>query len=150
MVRQYQWVADPVALRAYDLPLAAVRDAIMAANQEAGGSVLEMAEAEYMVRASGYIRGVEDLRDVPLKASLGGVPVLLQDVARIRIGPELRRGVSELDGEGEAVGPVIVMRSGANARPTIAAAEAKLNELAPILPEGVAIVQYSGKHRGGQ
>src|SRR3546814_3740150 len=74
MVRQYQVVADPVALRAYDLPLAAVRDAIMAANQEAGGSVLEMAEAEYMVRASGYIRGVEDLRDVPLQASLGGVP----------------------------------------------------------------------------
>src|SRR3546814_9973453 len=136
MVRQYQWVADPVALRAYDLPLAAGRDAIMAANQEAGGSVLEMAEAEYMVRASGYIRGVEDLRDVPLKASLGGVPVLLKDVARIRIGPELRRGVSELDGEGEAVGAVIVMRSGANARATIAAAETKLDELRRNPPAG--------------
>jgi Cu(I)/Ag(I) efflux system membrane protein CusA/SilA len=141
MVKQYQVVADPVALRAYNLPLSAVRGAIERANQEAGGSVLEMAEAEYMVRAGGYVRGVEDLRDVPLKATAaGGIPVLLKDVAEIRVGPELRRAVSELDGEGEAVGAVIVMRWGGNARATIKAVEAKLGELKRSLPEGVEIV----------
>jgi Cu(I)/Ag(I) efflux system membrane protein CusA/SilA len=140
MVKQYQVVADPVALRAYNLPLSAVREAIERANQESGGSVLEMAEAEYMVRASGYVRGVEDLRNVPLKATAGGIPVLLKDVAEIRLGPELRRAVSELDGEGEVVGGVIVMRWGGNARATIKAVEAKLGELKRSLPEGVEIV----------
>jgi Cu(I)/Ag(I) efflux system membrane protein CusA/SilA len=140
MVRQYQVVADPVALRAYGLPLAAVRDAIQRANQESGGSVLEMAEAEYMVRAGGYIRGADDLRSIPLKATPAGIPVLLKDVAEIRLGPELRRGVSELDGEGEAVGAVIIMRWGGNARATIKAVDAKLAELRKSLPEGVEIV----------
>ncbi|MSP49017.1 MAG: efflux RND transporter permease subunit [Alphaproteobacteria bacterium] len=140
MVRQYQVVADPVALRAHGLPLAAVRDAIQRANQESGGSVLEMAEAEYMVRAGGYIRGTEDLSSIPLKVTPAGIPVLLKDVAEIRLGPELRRGVSELDGEGEAVGAVIVMRWGGNARATIRAVDAKLTELRKSLPEGVEIV----------
>jgi Cu(I)/Ag(I) efflux system membrane protein CusA/SilA len=140
MVKEYQVVADPVALRAYNLPLSAVREAIERANQESGGSVLEMAGAEYMVRASGYIRGVEDLRNVPLKATAGGIPVLLKDVAAIRVGPELRRAVSELDGEGEAVGAVVVMRWGGNARATIKAVEAKLAELKRSLPEGVKVV----------
>ncbi|MBL8687574.1 MAG: efflux RND transporter permease subunit [Rhodospirillaceae bacterium] len=140
MVRQYQVVADPIALRAYGLTLETVRAAIQRANQESGGSVLEMAEAEYMVRASGYIRGADDLRTVPLKLGQAGIPVLLKDVAEIRLGPELRRGVSELDGEGEAVGAVIVMRSGANARATIRAVESKLGELRKSLPEGVEVV----------
>ena len=147
MVRQYQVVADPVALRAFGLPLAAVRDAIASANQESGGSVLEMAEAEYMVRASGYITGLDDLRTIPLKTTSGGVPVLLKDIAEIRMGPELRRGVSELNGEGEAVGAVIVMRSGGNARATIHAVESKLADLRRSLPPGVEIVTtYDRSH----
>ena len=140
MVRQYQVVVDPNALRAYGLPLAQVREAIQRANQEAGGSVLEMAEAEYMVRARGTIKSVEDLRLVPLKAGLGGIPVLLKDVADIRMGPELRRSVGELDGEGEAVGGVVILRWGGNAQATIKAVEAKLAQLRRGLPEGVEIV----------
>ncbi|MGE3279979.1 MAG: efflux RND transporter permease subunit [Alphaproteobacteria bacterium] len=140
MVRQYQVVVDPNALRAYGLPLSVVREAIERANQEAGGSVLEMAEAEYMVRARGYIKGVDDLRTIPLKANPGGIPVLLKDVAEIRLGPELRRAVSELDGQGEAVGGVIIMRWGGNALATIRAVEEKLAELRRSLPEGVEIV----------
>ena len=140
MVRQYQVVVDPIALRAYGLPLAQVREAIERANQESGGSVLEMAEAEYMVRASGYIKGIDDLRSVPVKANPGGVPVLLQDIAQIQLGPELRRGVSELNGEGEAVGGVIIMRWGENALTTIDAIKTKLERLRQSLPEGVEIV----------
>jgi Cu(I)/Ag(I) efflux system membrane protein CusA/SilA len=140
MVRQYQVVVDPNALRAYGLPLAQVREAIERANQESGGSVLEMAEAEYMVRASGYVKGVDDLRNVPLKANPAGVPVLLKDVADIRLGPELRRSVGELDGQGEAVGGVVVMRWGENALTTIDAIKAKVERLRASLPEGVEIV----------
>jgi Cu(I)/Ag(I) efflux system membrane protein CusA/SilA len=140
MVKQYQVVADPIALRAYGLTLSAVSSAIERANEESGGSVLEMAEAEYMVRAGGYIRGIDDLLNVPLKATPAGVPVLLKDIAEVRLGPELRRAVSELDGEGEAVGAVVVMRSGENARATIRAVESKLTELRRSLSEGVEIV----------
>ncbi|WP_119681914.1 efflux RND transporter permease subunit [Indioceanicola profundi] len=140
MVRQYQVVVDPDALRAYDLPLAAVQEAIQAANQSSGGSVLEMAEAEYMVRASGYVQSVEDLEAVPLKANPGGVPVLLRDVAEIRTGPELRRGVSELNGEGEVTGAVVILRQGENALAAIKAVEARIEELRPSLPNGVEIV----------
>ncbi len=140
MVRQYQVVVDPNALRAYGLTLQTVREAIQRGNQETGGSVIELAEAEYMVRASGYIQGVDDLKAIPLKAGPAGVPVLLRDVAEIRIGPELRRGVSELDGEGEAVGGVIVMRWGENALATIDAVTAKFAELQRGLPDGVEIV----------
>jgi len=140
MVRQYQVVVDPNALRAYDLTIQQVGEAIRQGNQEAGGSVIELAEAEYMVRASGYITGIEDLAAIPLKAGPDGVAVLVKDVADIRIGPELRRGVSELDGEGEAVGGVIIMRWGENALATIDAVEAKLADVRQGLPEGVEIV----------
>jgi Cu(I)/Ag(I) efflux system membrane protein CusA/SilA len=140
MVKQYQIVVDPQRLRAFGLPLSAVKAAVQKANQETGGSVIEMAEAEYMVRAGGYIDEIADLEAVPLKASAGGTPVLLSDVATIRLGPELRRGVGELDGEGEAVGGVIIMRWGENALTTIQAVKAKLEELKASLPKGVEIV----------
>ncbi|MGZ9089274.1 MAG: efflux RND transporter permease subunit, partial [Rhodoplanes sp.] len=116
MVRQYQVIADPDLLRGYGLTLVELRDAIMRANAEAGGSVIEMAEAEYMVRAGGYIASLDDLRAVPLRATARGTPLRLGDVAEVRYGPALRRGVGEFNGEGEAVGGVIVMRWGENAR----------------------------------
>ncbi|CDH45512.1 efflux RND transporter permease subunit [Candidatus Contendibacter odensensis] len=141
MVKQYQVVIDPNRLRAYGLPLSQVRIAIQNANQEVGGSVIEMAEAEYMVRSRGYLQGVEDLRQVPLGVSSTGTPILLGDVAEVRIGPQLRLGAAELDGEGEAVGGIIVMRSGENALTTIEGVKAKLEQLRRGLPEGVEIVE---------
>ena len=140
MVRQYQVVADPDRLRAYGIPLSQVRMAIERGNQETGGRVIEMAEAEYMVRASGYIRGIEDLESIPVSVTETGTPVLLSDIAEIRTGPELRRGIGELNGEGEAVGGVIVMRYGENAMATIERVEERLHELEASLPEGVEIV----------
>lgn len=140
MVKQYQIVVDPLRLRAFGLPLSAVKAAVQRANQETGGSVIEMAEAEYMVRAGGYVKSVADLEAIPLRASPGGTPVLLSDVATIRLGPEMRRGISELDGVGEAVGGVIVMRWGENALSTIAAVKAKLADLQASLPKGVEVV----------
>jgi len=140
MVRQYQIVLDPDRLRAYGLPHAKVIAAIQKANQETGGSVLELAEAEYMVRASGYLRTLDDFRSIPLMTEKGGVPVTLNDVARIQVGPEMRRGIAELNGEGEVAGGVIVMRAGKNALETIDAVKAKLGELAKALPPGVEIV----------
>src|SRR5205085_10750242 len=140
MVKQYQVVLDPDRLRAYNVPHKRVIEAIRGANQETGGSVLEMGEAEYMVRSSGYLKGLDDFRSIPLATSEGGVPVTLGDVARIQVGPEMRRGVAELDGEGEVAGGIIVMRSGKNALETIAAVKAKIEELKPGLPAGVEIV----------
>lgn len=140
MVRQYQVVLDPDKLAAYNIPHTKVVDAIQKANQEAGGSVLELGEAEYMVRASGYLQSLDDFRHVPLMTTDAGVSVRLGDVARIQIGPEMRRGIGELDGEGEAAGGVIVMRSGKNALETIAAVKAKLKTLQASLPKGVEIV----------
>ena len=140
MVRQYQVVLDPDRLAAYKIPHTRVVDAIQKANQEAGGSVLELGEAEYMVRASGYLQSLEDFRKIPLLTTDAGVSVRLGDVARIQIGPEMRRGIGELDGEGEAAGGIIVMRSGKNALETIAAVKAKLKTLQASLPEGVEIV----------
>jgi Cu(I)/Ag(I) efflux system membrane protein CusA/SilA len=140
MVRQYQVVADPDRLRALGIPLSHVRMAIQRGNQESGGRVIEMAEAEYMVRASGYIQGVEDLEAIPLSVTDTGTPILLSDVADIRVGPELRRGIGELNGEGEAVGGVVVMRYGENARATIQRVENRLEELRASLPDGVEIV----------
>lgn len=141
MVRQYQVVIDPDRLRAWSLPLSHVRDAIRAANQETGGSIVEMAEAEYMVRARGYVQTLDDLRRVPLKVSASGTPVLLGDIAEVRLGPQMRRGIAELDGEGEVVGGIVVMRSGENALSTIAAVKARLEELKRGLPEGVEVVE---------
>ncbi|HID81532.1 MAG TPA: efflux RND transporter permease subunit [Chromatiales bacterium] len=141
MVKQYQVVLDPDKLRAYNLPLAKIRMAIQRGNKEVGGSVIELAEAEYMVRATGYIDSLEDLRNIPLGVNERGTPILLEDVAQIRLGPQLRRGIAELDGEGEVVGGVIVMRFGENAMTTINGVKAKLEELSRSLPEGVEIVE---------
>lgn len=140
MVKQYQVIVDPDRLRTFKIPLNLVKRAIERGNQETGGRVLEMAEAEYMVRASGYITSMEDLELIPLKVSKGGTPLLLKDVAEIRVGPQLRRGIGELNGEGEAVGGVIIMRSGENAMATIERVKAKLELLKAGLPEGVEIV----------
>ena len=140
MVRQYQVVLDPDKLATYGIPHTQVVEAIQKANQEAGGSVLELGEAEYMVRASGYLQSLDDFRQVPLMTTDAGVSVRLGDVARIQMGPEMRRGIGELDGEGEAAGGVIVMRSGKNALETIAAVKAKLKTLQASLPKGVEIV----------
>ncbi len=140
MVRQYQVVLDPDRLAAYGLSHNRVIDALKRANQEAGGAVLELGEAEYVVRASGYLRSLDDFRAVPLMTTDAGVSVRLADVARIQVGPEMRRGIGELDGQGEVTGGVIVMRSGQNALATIAAVKAKLEALKPGLPPGVEIV----------
>ncbi|GAB2740154.1 CusA/CzcA family heavy metal efflux RND transporter [Melaminivora jejuensis] len=139
MVKQYQVVLDPVKLASYGLSQEQVRAALVAANQETGGSVLELSGAEYMVRASGYLKTLDDFRAVPLVAR-GGVPVRLGDVATLQIGPEMRRGIAELDGEGEVAGGVVILRSGKNAQETIAAVKAKLGELQASLPQGVEIV----------
>lgn len=140
MVRQYQVQVDPDKLRNYRIPLSKVVSAIQAANQETGGAVVETAEAEYMVRAHGYLESLDDFRNIPLSVSDRGTPILLSDVARVQIGPELRRGVAELNGEGEVAGGVIVMRAGQNALEAIDAVKAKLATLKKSLPEGVEIV----------
>ncbi|HEY0822549.1 MAG TPA: efflux RND transporter permease subunit [Ramlibacter sp.] len=140
MVKQYQIVADPEKLAAYGIPLTRVMEAVQRANQETGGSVLEMGEAEYMVRASGYLQTLDDFRAIPLTTTDRGVSVRLGDVARVQVGPEMRRGIGELDGEGEAVGGVIVMRSGKNALETIRAVKLKMADLQKTLPQGVEIV----------
>jgi len=140
MVKQYQVIVDPVRLRAFRLTLEQVRTAIENANRETGGSVIEMAEAEYMVRVRGYIQGEKDLRAVPLGVTSSGAPIRLEHVADIRLGPEMRRGIAELDGEGEVAGGIIVMRHGENALATIDAVKARLESLKKTLPAGVEIV----------
>ena len=141
MVKQYQVVLDPDRLRAYGIPLQKVSMAIKMANQEVGGSVIEMAEAEYMIRATGYITNIDDLKRIPLGVNKHGTPILLKDVADIRLGPQMRRGIAELDGEGEVVGGIVVMRFGENALKTIERVKLKLEELKNGLPEGVEIVE---------
>jgi Cu(I)/Ag(I) efflux system membrane protein CusA/SilA len=140
MVKQYQVVLDPTKLAAYRISQAKVIAAIQRANQESGGSVVEMAETEYMVRASGYLTNLEDFRNIPLSASPSGIAAKLGDVASIELGPQMRRGIAELNGEGETVGGVVILRSGKNARETIAAVKAKLADLKKGLPPGVEIV----------
>ncbi len=139
MVRQYQVVLDPDRMRGVGVTQAMVVDALQRANQAAGGSVVELAEAEYMVRSRGYLKSLDDFRSIPLSVA-SATPVLLRDVATIQIGPEMRRGIAELDGEGEVAGGVVVMRSGKNARTTIGAVKAKLEALKSGLPPGVEIV----------
>ena len=140
MVKQFQIVLDPDKLATYRVSQMMVSQAVARANQEAGGSVLELGEAEYAVRASGYLKTLDDFRAIPLMTTNAGVSVRLGDVAHVRLGPEMRRGIGELDGEGEAAGGVIVMRSGQNALATIAAVKGKLGELQRSLPDGVQIV----------
>ena len=141
MVKQYQVVLDPNSLRAYGLSLSKVKAAIMRGNQETGGSVIEMSEAEYMVRATGYVDALDDLQHIPLGVNEQGTPILLKDIAQIRVGPQMRRGVAELNGEGEVVGGIIVMRFGENALTTINGVKKKLEELSRSLPDGVEIVE---------
>ncbi len=140
MVKQYQVVVDPNRLRSYGIPLASVKQAIQRGNQEVGGSVIEMAEAEYMVRATGYVKGIEQLRQIPLGINAHGTPILLEDIADVRLGPQMRRGLAELDGEGEVVGGVVILRWGENAMATIEKVKAKLDTLRRSLPDGVDIV----------
>jgi Cu(I)/Ag(I) efflux system membrane protein CusA/SilA len=140
MVRQYQIVLDPDRLAAYRITQRDVSEAVSRANQEAGGSVLELGEAEYAVRANGYLRSLDDFRAIPLRGTAAGVSVTLGDVAQVQIGPEARRGVGELNGEGEAPGGIVVMRSGENALATIAAVKARLADLQRSLPAGVELV----------
>jgi Cu(I)/Ag(I) efflux system membrane protein CusA/SilA len=140
MVRQYQVVLDPDRMRALNVTQGTVVDALQKANQSSGGSVVELAEAEYMVRSGGFLKTLDDFRTIPLAVS-GATPVLLRDVATVQVGPEIRRGIAELDGQGEVTGGVIVMRSGKNARSTIAAVKAKLGALKASLPPGVEIVE---------
>jgi Cu(I)/Ag(I) efflux system membrane protein CusA/SilA len=140
MKKQYQVVVDPEKLRAYGLSLTRVRDAIRRGNQETGGRVIEMAEAEYMIRTSGYVENQQDLRDIPVGHTQKGTPILIKDIARVQLGPDLRRGIGELNGKGEAVGGVIIMRYGENALATIERVKARLETLKAGLPEGVEIV----------
>ncbi len=140
MVRQYQIEVDPNLLRAYNIPLSHIGMAVKKANQETGASVIEMAEAEYMVRVSGYLQSIEDIENIPLGTNQKGTPLLLKDVASIKLGPQMRRGIAELDGEGEVVGGIVVMRFGENAQAVIEKVKTKLDTLKQGLPEGVEIV----------
>ncbi|HJW82605.1 MAG TPA: CusA/CzcA family heavy metal efflux RND transporter, partial [Acidiferrobacterales bacterium] len=140
MVKQYQIVVDPAKLRAYRVTLTDVRMAVEKGNQESGGAVIELAEAEYMIRVRGYVHGLKDLRAIPLGLTSSGAPIRLDQIAEIRLGPEMRRGITELNGEGEVAGGIIVMRHGENALATIKAVKQKLEILKQSLPEGVEIV----------
>ncbi|WP_281561031.1 efflux RND transporter permease subunit [Thalassomonas sp. RHCl1] len=140
MVKQYQVKVNPDKLRAFGIPLSHIQAAIKQGNQEIGASVVEMAEAEYMVRASGYLKNEQDLGNIPLGVNQNGTPLLLKDVAEIVIGPQMRRGIAELNGEGETVGGIIVMRFGENAQQVIDGVKEKLEQLKQGLPEGVEVV----------
>lgn len=140
MVKQYQVVLDPVRMASQQITQQQIRQAVEEANQETGGSVLELAETEFMVRVSGYLSSLKDFRTIPLGLGATGAPITLGDVAHIQLGPEMRRGIAELDGEGEVVGGVVIMRSGKNARETITAVQAKLEELKKSLPDGVEVI----------
>ena len=138
-VRQYQITVDPNRLRAYDLSISAIRSAIQASNSDVGGGLIEVAEREFMIRGLGYIRSVDDIRRIGLGVSADGTPILLEDVARVSVGPEGRRGLAEWNGEGETVGGIVVVRSGADTRQVIRDVKEKLAEITPGLPEGVEI-----------
>lgn len=140
VVKQYQVQVDPRKLAQYGVTLAEVKQALSAANQEAGGSSVEIAEAEYMVRARGYLANLEDFNHIVIAAGVNNVPILLRDVARVQIGPEMRRGIAELNGEGEVAGGVVILRSGKNAREVISAVKEKLTTLKSSLPPGVEVV----------
>lgn len=140
MVKQYQVVLDPYRMASLGVTHAEIVKAIRASNQEAGGSIVEMGEAEYMVRSSGYLATLADFRSIPLRVAGAAIPVTLGDVATIQIGPELRRGIAELNGQGEVAGGVVILRQGADARSAITAVEAKLKQLKASLPKGVEVI----------
>lgn len=139
-VKQYQVEVDPNALLRYNIPLNKIRMAIKMSNKDVGGRLVEMAETEYMVRGLGYVQSIDDLNSIPVGVDANGTPIRLQDVAHVQIGPELRRGLVDLNGEGEVAGGVVIMRFGENALATIQAVRAKLEELKAGLPDGVEIV----------
>ena len=138
-VKQYQVEVDPNKLLAYNIPLNKIKLAIQRSNNDVGGSVIEMAETEFMVRGLGYIKGIEDIENIPLGVSENGTPILISNVANVHIGPEMRRGLAELNGEGEVVGGIIIMRYGENALATINRVKQKLKDLQSGLPDGVTI-----------
>ena len=140
MVKQYQVKVNPEKLRAFGIPLSHIQNSIKRGNKEIGASVIEMAEAEYIVRSTGYIQSREDLLSIPLGLDVNGTPVLMRDVASVELGPQARRGVVELNGNGETIGGIVVMRFGENAQETINGVKAKLEELQSSLPEGVEVV----------
>ncbi len=138
-VRQYQVTVDPNRLRAFNVPISAIRTAIQESNSDVGGGLIEVAEKEFMIRGLGYIRSVDDIRRIGLGTGHDGTPILLQDVARVSLGPESRRGLAEWNGEGETVGGIVVVRPGADTRRVIADVKRRLDEIRPGLPEGVEI-----------
>ena len=138
-VRQYQITVDPNRLRAYGLPISAIRAAIQESNSDVGGGLIEVAEREFMIRGLGYIRSVDDIRRIGLGVGPDGTPILVEDVARVTLGPESRRGLAEWNGEGETVGGIVVVRPGADTRRVIRDVRARLDEIGPGLPEGVEI-----------
>lgn len=140
VVKEYQIVVEPQKLAQYGIDVSTVKQALSTSNQEVGGSSLELSEAEYMVRATGYLQSIDDFNQIVLKTDENGVPIYLQDVAKVQIGPEMRRGVAELDGEGEVAGGIIILRSGENAREVISAVKEKLALLKNSLPEGVEVI----------
>lgn len=139
-VKEYQIIPDPVKLDQYGVTVGDIKTALSASNQEAGGGSIEMGESEFMVRAQGYLKTLDDFRSIVLKTNASGTPTVLGDVAQVRLGPEMRRGIAELDGEGEVAGGIILLRTGGNAREVIAAVKTRLEELKSALPEGVEIV----------
>ena len=139
-VKEYQIIPDPVKLEQYGVTVGDIKTALSASNQEAGGGSIEMGESEFMVRAQGYLKALDDFRSIVLKTNASGTPTVLGDVAQVRLGPEMRRGIAELDGEGEVAGGIILLRTGGNAREVIAAVKTRLEELKSALPEGVEIV----------
>jgi Cu(I)/Ag(I) efflux system membrane protein CusA/SilA len=141
MVKQYQVIADPDSLRAYNISLKQLKTAIQGANQETSGSVMELGEAEYMISSKGYLKNISDIETIPVSLNkTTGVPILLRDIAKVRIGPQMRRGIAELDGEGEVVGAIVVMRYGENALQVIKETKAKIEQLRAGLPDGVEII----------
>ncbi len=139
-VKQYQVEVDPNALLAYNIPISSVRQAIARSNGDVGGRMIEMAETEYMVRGRGYIQSIEDIEQIAVSVDQRGTPIRIRDIAQVQIGPELRRGIAELNGEGEVAGGIVVMRSGENAQRTIERVKDRLEELKSGLPAGVEVV----------
>ena len=138
-VRQYQITVDPNKLRVYAMPVSKIRRAVQRSNSDAGGRLLEVSEKEFMIRGLGYLRSLEDIRQIALGVGNNGIPILLRDVATVAVGPEMRRGLAEWNGEGETVGGIVVVRHGADAYQVIQDVKAELERLKPGLPEGVRI-----------
>ena len=138
-VRQYQITIDPLKLRAYGIPISRIKDAVQRSNRDVGGRLFELAEKEFMIRGKGYIESVDDIRKISLGTDRTGTPVRLRDVARINVGPEIRRGLAEWDGQGETVGAIVIVRQGADTREVIRRVKSRLAELKPQLPEGVSL-----------